>query len=135
MGIFGERKYATKMVGFKSSKFKVEIADTFGKMGKGLMGHRPLENNQGMLFVFEREGRHGFWMLNMKFSIDIIWLDSNAKIVHIWHSAQPCTSIFSCPTVRPKSDASYVIELKAGTASRLGMKRGDAFILGLGNKP
>jgi len=130
MGILGGRaKYEIRTVGIKGRKFNVEVADTFGKMAKGLMGHKKLGRNEGMLFIFESEGRHGFWMLNMKFSIDILWLDGSGNVVYMWEDAKPCKSIFSCRTVKPDRDAKYVIELCSGTAKRLGIGEGDRFIL------
>ncbi len=77
-----------------------------------------------MLFTPDREARHGIWMLNMKFPIDILWLDGSGKVVDIAQNAKPCKSIFSCPTYRPKSDARYVLELPSGNAKRFGLREG-----------
>lgn len=120
-----KHKYEETTLRYKKSEFKVQVADTFSKMATGLMGRTELADNAGMLFIFKKEGRYGFWMLNMKIDIDIIWLDGKKRIVHIWENAQPCKSIFSCKTVRPETNSLYVVELKAGTASRLRMKAGD----------
>lgn len=120
-------RYGKTAVRFKGRRFTLDLADTFWKMSRGLMGRRNIPADGGMLFVFGDEGRHGFWMLNMKTSIDIIWLDRSRRVVHIWNSAKPCRSIFSCRPVTPERESLYVVELRAGTARRLGMKIGDRF--------
>ncbi len=129
-GTYRSPEYETVAISFNGRKLKLLVADTFRKKFVGLMNCKRLGNNEGMLFVFDRNGRHGFWMLKMKISIDIIWLDEGWKIVHIWKMAKPCKSIFSCRTVKPDADARYVIELKAGASSRMHMKIGDRFDAG-----
>src|SRR3989344_8940875 len=52
----------------------IEIADTQEKQKKGLSGRDNLPEDSGMLFVFKEEGHHQFWMKDMNFSIDIIWI-------------------------------------------------------------
>ncbi len=121
--------YETRTISFGGTKLKVQIADSFTKMMRGLSGRSRLLANEGMLFVFGSDGRHGFWMLNMKFNIDIIWLDSDGRVVHIWENATPCRSIFSCRTMKPASKGRYVLELRAGTAKRLKIKPLDRFNL------
>ena len=123
----GKRKYRIKTVKFGRHLFRVEIADSLGKMSRGLMGREGLGKDQGMLFVFGRDGKHPFWMLNMKFSIDIIWLDKDGKIVHIANSAKPCKSMFSCRQIEPRENSRYVLEFAAGTAKRINAKRGGRF--------
>ncbi len=122
-------EYETQTIRFKKKTFKVEIADSFFKIAKGLMDHKSIPKNGGMLFIFSSEGRHSFWMLNMKFKIDIIWLDYQGRVVHVWKEAEPCKSIFSCRTEKPTKDSRYVVELRAGTADQIGLKLGDKFML------
>ena len=103
--------------------FTVEVADTAKLLEKGLSGHRSIKNDEGMLFVFQRPDKYGFWMKDMLFSIDILWIDSNLKIVHIEKSLRPETypKIFY-----PSSVALYVLELKAGEVQNLNLKIGDS---------
>lgn len=61
--------------------FAVSVADTPSERSLGLSGKSALENDEGMLFVFRENGRYGFWMKDMKFSIDIVWIDENRRIV------------------------------------------------------
>lgn len=60
----------------------VEIADTDAKREKGLSFHKPLTDDEGMLFVFENSGFYGFWMKNMQFDLNFIWIN-NGRVVDI----------------------------------------------------
>lgn len=121
--------YETQTVKFKKRSFRVEIADSFLKISRGLMGRQSIPKNGGMLFIFDREGRPSFWMLNMRFKIDIIWLDGRGRVVHVWKNAEPCRSIFSCRTEKPKSDSLYVLEFRAGIADEMKLRLGDKFFI------
>ena len=75
---------------------KVEIADTDAKRELGLSGHAPLSDTQGMLFVFDTPGIYSFWMKDMLFPLDIIWLAPSevegtdaAKVIYIAKDLQP----------------------------------------------
>lgn len=121
----GRPIHRTKSIYLKRTRLKVRISDTFRKRAIGLSNHKGLLENEGMLFVFDREGRHGFWMYGMKFSIDIIWLDGSMRVIYVWRDAEPCRSLLECRTVRPNKNAKYVVELRAGSAKKLGIKIGD----------
>ena len=127
--LLGEPIYKKRTVSYNGARFNVEVADSFRKVSKGLMDHTKLQKNAGMLFIFDRPARIGFWMLNMAFGLDIIWLDDEGRVVHIWEDAKPCSSIFSCRTVTPDKDAKYVLEFNSGTVSRLKVKVGSRFKL------
>jgi uncharacterized membrane protein (UPF0127 family) len=73
-----------------------------------------------MVFKFEEPGRHGFWMKDMRFPIDVIFLDKSAKVVDLWQNAQPCTQE-ACAAYYPAADAKYVVEVNAGQAAALGL--------------
>ncbi len=105
--------------------FFVEIADTNALRERGLSGHAPLLDNQGMLFVFPKLGEYGFWMKDMTFSLDIMWMDSNFKIVHI----EKEISSDSYPKIfYSKAESQYVLEISAGEADLLKIKIGDIAI-------
>lgn len=126
MGIFGGKlEYRKTKTVYKKKVFNLEVADNFRKLSAGLMKHSKVSKDGGMLLVFKNEGRHGIWMLNMKFKIDILWIDSRNRIVDIVEKAEPCTSIFSCQVYRPVKNARYVIELGEGSAKRYKMKVGE----------
>ena len=63
--------------------FFMEIANTDASRERGLSSHTALLDNQGMLFIFDKPGNYGFWMKDMIFPIDILWIDANFKIIDI----------------------------------------------------
>ncbi|MCK5412852.1 MAG: DUF192 domain-containing protein [Candidatus Pacebacteria bacterium] len=104
--------------------FNLEIADTFQKREIGLMNRKNMSNNNGMLFIFEKEGVYNFWMKKTLISLDIIWIDENYKIIHIQKNAQPCT-IKQCETFGPNQKAKYVLEINGGLSKEMGFEVGD----------
>ena len=109
---------------FGDNCFEVEIALTRQQRGQGLMFRKALDLNKGMLFIFEEDGVHSFWMKNTYLPLDIIWLDADRKIVFIKKSAQPCHDQ-ACLPIFPDASARYVLEVNAGITANLGIKPGD----------
>lgn len=106
----------------KGEFFKAIVARTVAEREQGLSGKVGLGARQAMFFVFDNDDRHGFWMKDMLFSIDIVWLDAEYKVVHIQNNATPG----SYPNVFfPDKPARYVVELNSGTALNLSLKEGD----------
>ena len=101
----------------------VGIADTPDLQEKGLSGRRQLETNEGMLFVFDKPDKYGFWMKDMLFPIDIIWISDKYTVVYIEKSLLPNTypQIFT-----PDIFSKYVLEVTAGEAEKLNIKIGDS---------
>lgn len=120
-------KYKMTTVTYEENLLKAYLADSFVKNMFGLMFRDRLEKNTGMLFVLSMESKAeaSIWMLNMRFSIDVIWMDRNGKIVDIVEGMKPCKSLFRCRTYMPKHKANYVLELNAGAVQDLGIKVGD----------
>ena len=85
-----------------------------------------MNQNQGMLFVFNKELFAPFWMNKMKFSIDIIWIDKDKKIVDIVKSAPVPLNDNEIPTFMPASVAQYVLEIVAGLSEHYGFHIGDS---------
>ena len=104
-------------------KISVEVADTIEKRSLGLGKRSGLENGWGMLFVFEKSKRHRFWMKDMQFPLDIIWLD-NHKIVHILRNVQPAKSGVIPPVMTPPVAGNFVLEIDAGRADELKLQVG-----------
>jgi len=102
----------------------VEIADTKEERTKGLMYRDSMNDNHGMFFVFDNEEKLSFWMKNTLIPLDMIFFDSNYRVVHVQKNARPCKAdpceVF--PSIKP---AKYVLEVKAGTSDRLEIKEGD----------
>ena len=89
---------------------------------KGLSGHAPLASDEGMLFVFDGPAQQNFWMKEMLFPIDMIWLDSNMRVVGAAERATPESypTIFSSP-----SSTKYVLEVPAGEYAARSLMLGD----------
>lgn len=105
-----------------NSCFVLEVADTLNRRRQGLSGREPLKNNEGMLFLYDLPGEYGFWMKDMNFAIDIIWVGKNDDVVTIESRVSPR----SYPHVfYPSGFAKKVIEVSAGVAEELGLKVGD----------
>ncbi len=108
--------YEIRTVEIGDTILDVEIADDNDKITQGLMFRDPLQPNRGMLFVFNDTRQWQFWTMNMKFSIDMVWLDADGKVVYIVENAEPCIDAAhasSC-TFSPDEPASYVLEVNAG---------------------
>lgn len=94
--------------------FHVDVAETEYAREKGLSGRSKMARNEGMLFVFDKDDDHQFWMKDMNMSIDIIWLDSHKKVIHVAHNVAPDAEpheVYGAP--RPSR---YVLEVAAGRA-------------------
>jgi uncharacterized protein len=101
-----------------------DIASTDDHRSKGLAVKNTLSENEGMLFVFNAEHEHSFWMKDMKFPIDIIWLDSHKEVVHVEHSLEPCASDSPCHSYQPNDNSLYVLETVAGFAEKYNVTNG-----------
>ena len=101
-----------------------DIAATEEQRTNGLSVKNGLDENEAMLFVFDYEAQHTFWMKNMKFPIDIIWIDSDKTVVYIEHNVEPCSSDIFCPVFRPDHDSLYVLETVGGFAERHDIVKG-----------
>jgi uncharacterized membrane protein (UPF0127 family) len=109
---------------FKDNCFQVELAKTNAEQERGLMYRTELDKNEGMLFIFDKEGVYPFWMKNTLIPLDITWIDSSNKVVFISQDVQPCKSLI-CPSVFPRGVAKYVLEINAGLCQDMGLKLGD----------
>ena len=119
-------KYANAVVITSSGiQIPVEVADTIWKRRLGLGKRSHLKKNWGMLFVFDKLDTHNFWMKDMNFALDIIWLD-NHRIVHILENVKPLKSIERPPILKPSVPANFVLEIAAGRANKLNLKKGDS---------
>ena len=111
--LINETKKEQKQVCFETKCFNIKIADTQIERIDGLMNQEILGEDEGMLFVFDEEGTYGFWMKNMKFPIDIVWIDKNLTVVETTKNISPCTEE-PCKSYYSKSPILYVLELNAG---------------------
>lgn len=102
----------------------VEIADNLEEQTVGLMYRTSLEENQGMLFVFENEEQKIFWMKNTKIPLDIIFIDADGVIVDMKENFQPCV-VEECEKYYSKP-AQYALEVNAGFVEEHGVVIGDS---------
>ncbi|MDD4803634.1 MAG: DUF192 domain-containing protein [Candidatus Pacebacteria bacterium] len=104
---------------------KVDISDDDCKRVLGLSGRKELKNDTGMLFVFPKGGNHGFWMKDMNFPIDILWIDGDFNIIGIEKSV--ATSTYP-EIIGGKYLAQYVLELFSGFSEKNNIKVGNKII-------
>jgi len=109
----------------KDTPYYLEVAKTYSTRQTGLPHRTQLCSNCGMLFVFDREGKHPFWMKDTKIPLDIIWLNSKFEVVD-FVTATETDSIKSFANSQP---AMYVIELNANEVFKLNLKKGDTIQL------
>ena len=108
----------------------VEIADTPQKMEQGLSGRPELTDEQGMLFDFDsKETTPSFWMKDMKFNLDFVWINNN-KIVGITPDVlapieNSKLKIENLPTYFPPSPVTWVLEINSGWAKKNHLQVGD----------
>ncbi|MFZ2522653.1 MAG: DUF192 domain-containing protein [Minisyncoccia bacterium] len=106
-------------------EFIVRVADTKDEREKGLSGTPSLPLGEGMLFVFSGSNNYGFWMKDMQYPIDIVWIGEDLKITHIEKSLSPDTY----PKVYyPLKPSRYVLEVSSGQSDNLKVKIGDSVI-------
>jgi hypothetical protein len=112
-----------KRVCINDNCFKVEIAQSNREKAKGLMERESLAEDAGMLFVYNGEDYRSFWMKNMNFPIDIIWINKDKEIVGITNNVPPCED--RCISYKSPRKAMYVLEIGADLTNKLGIKVGD----------
>ena len=108
--------------------FQVELALTAEQQSQGLSGREVLGPGAGMLFVYEHESRYTFWMKEMRFPIDIVWIGADCKVVDVTLEApppEPGQSLDQLPRYSPDTPAQYVLEINAGEAAAGAIKPGD----------
>lgn len=109
----------------------VELADTDEEITTGLGGRSSLEHDHGMLFIFNREAAMGFWMKNMHFPIDIIWIKTDTVIaIHQSIAVQPENAADAdLPQYFPPEPVTHVLEVPAGWSSANSIKVGDRVVI------
>jgi uncharacterized protein len=114
------------LVILRDQRFRVEIADNPMSRARGLSGRESLPEGTGMLFVFASSSRHGFWMKDMNFPIDILWFaDDRLAGIEANVQPEPDKTMFGLTIYYPPEDVNRVLELPAGTAAKYGLEKGD----------
>ena len=104
----------------KDREILVEVAKTGEERAVGLMGRTSLGKEEGMFFIFEDEGIHGFWMKNTLLPLSIAFIDREGKIIWI-ADMQPLT----LSTHNPPRPALYALEMNKGWFAKNGIQVGD----------
>ncbi len=111
-----------QFVKIADQRIKVELALTNAVREQGLSGRREMNNNEGMLFIFDHSGKYPFWMKDMNFPIDIIWISEDMKVIYIKKDARP----ESYPeSYAPKQNALCVLEIASGFSDKNNLREGD----------
>lgn len=114
-------------VGIKIDGFdlKAEVAADTYSVTSGLSNRPGLAENEGMIFVFQNKSRPSFWMKDMKFALDFIWLDGDRVADLTLNAPPPKTWTDVLAIYRPKIQINRVLEIPAGFITRHNIKIGD----------
>ena len=102
-----------------------EMAVNSSDMERGMMYRTELKPGHGMLFVHAVPGRYPYWMANCKIPLDIIWMDTEHRVVEISANTPPCPEGGKdCPTYGGHAEAMFALELGGGEAAKHGVVPG-----------
>lgn len=117
--------YDQRYIKINEKIVRVDISDNDCKRILGLSGRKELKNDTGMFFVFPEVGNYGFWMKDMNFPIDILWIDKNFNIVGIEENV--ATSTYP-KILGEKYFSSYVLEVSSGYSTKNKIEVGNKII-------
>ncbi|RLG19589.1 hypothetical protein DRN67_02325 [Candidatus Micrarchaeota archaeon] len=109
------------------ARIGLEVAYSTQEHAQGLSGRENLCEECGMLFVYADSDERGFWMYEMQFPIDMIFIDEKGGVVDVAYQMQPCES--ECIVYHSKGSAKYVLEVNAGYAQEHGVQKGESIEL------
>jgi uncharacterized membrane protein (UPF0127 family) len=121
-----------KYVEIAGQNIKVDLALNTQTQEQGLSGRQSLNENEGMLFVFSKPDRYLFWMKDMNFPIDMIWVGEDTKdlrVIYIKKNALPSSYPETFGPSVSMENAKYVLEVVAGFADKNNLKVGDRVVL------
>jgi len=126
-GSYTPQKSTVPSVTVGNTLIPVEVARDYTSIQKGLSGRPYLDQNSGMLFIFPKASIYRFWMPDMNFPIDILWINAG-RVIDI---EENMTNVFDPANPRyysPSSPAQFVIELNAGFIRKNNIRPGDQVI-------
>jgi uncharacterized membrane protein (UPF0127 family) len=115
---------ATSLICHSDNCVSVEEVSKPEDLQRGLMYRKGLEKDKGMFFVFGFDDKHPFWMKNMSFDLDMVWISKGGDIVFIGQNIPACKET-PCPIYTPDQAARYVLELSSGYIALHHWKVGD----------
>ena len=113
--------------------WQVELAITGEQLARGLSGREILPAGTGMLFIYEQEGNRTFWMPDLRFPLDMVWIGGNCEVADVTLNAPiplPGQSRNDLPRFSPSAPAQYVLEINPGEFESLGINVGDSVRFG-----
>ena len=115
-----------KILTVGSQSFEVGIADNALTRAQGLSGRPALGEREGLFFLFASTGNYGFWMKNMNFPIDIVWIKGD-RVTGFSENLQPepKKNIFNLPVFYPPGEIDKVLEINAGAVKKYNLQVGD----------
>jgi len=121
-----QQKNPEQKIKINEHEITVELVQTQKARENGLSKRNSLNENHGMLFIFEPSSYPQMWMREMNFPIDIIWINKNYEIVYIKKQALPCPRNQNlCTLYTPGKPAQYVLEITSGDCDKYNIKVGD----------
>jgi uncharacterized membrane protein (UPF0127 family) len=124
VGVALENK-ANAVLRIQGNEIYLEKAVTLSEQALGLSYRKRLPENRGMLFIFPKAQYLAFWMKDMNFPIEIIWLNENDEVVDISLDQKPCISLTACPLITPKVPAQKALEVNVGFTQKYDVKKGE----------
>ncbi len=109
--------------------YSLEIAADELSRQRGYMGRESVGPREGMIFMFDEDARHSFWMKDCKVALDMVWIDSGGRVVWIAADRKPCPASGDCPSIVPPQAARNVLEFAAGTAARESLRAGEQIVI------
>ncbi len=116
------------LVTIGKTRVYAEAATTPAELETGLMNRTFLNENAGMLFVFQTEQKQSFWMKNMRISLDIVFITTDMHVLDIYQSVPPCTAD-PCVSYASNAPIKYVLEVNAGFSEQHGIASGDTVFI------
>jgi hypothetical protein len=120
----GTRNEAILLLG-DTTIVRAEISDSDIERERGLSGRDRLGETEGMLFLFDQPGRPVFWMKEMNFPIDIIWINGEMVVAVDQNIPSPSPGDGELPVFRAETDVDRVLEVNAGFVDDHGVSVGD----------
>lgn len=107
---------------------EAEVPQTPEAFKRGLSGRERMDEDRGMLFVYTSEGPYSFWMKDMLFPLDLVWISADLRVVDIIANVEPQPGVpdNDLTIYTPRSPALYTLELVGGVAEKHGLQVGDA---------
>jgi uncharacterized membrane protein (UPF0127 family) len=121
--------FATVDLQIGDDRFRAKVVSNDEGRQKGLAGVTEMAENEALLMAYPQSETWGIWMKDMNIPIDIVWLDTDKRVVYIVKNASPDWSTSRIFT--PSAPAKYVVELPAGTVDKANIKPGSAAVFNI----